>query len=194
MVSICVFGDSIGEGYYDSEKGGWVSQLSRFLKTSSDNLHIYNCSVSGESTREVLARFDTEINAKKPKTIIFALGTNDSWYFNNDKEKTNVSLEEFKENLKLLVSKSQKINSKIAFVGVPKVDESKVTPIPWRTEVFYNNENIKKYNQTIKEICNEYKLEFIEVFHLLENDDFSDGLHPNTRGHTKLFEEIKKHF
>jgi lysophospholipase L1-like esterase len=30
MASICVFGDSIGEGYYDSKKGGWVSQLSRF--------------------------------------------------------------------------------------------------------------------------------------------------------------------
>jgi len=194
MVSICVFGDSIGEGYYDSEKGGWVSQLSRFLKTPNDNLHIYNCSISGESTREVLIRFDTEIKAREPKTIIFALGTNDSWYFDNDKNKSNVPLNEFKKNVKLLILKSKKINAKIIFIGSPKVDESKVMPIPWRTEVFYDNNNIKKYNQAIKEICNEYKLEFIETFSLLEPKDFSDGLHPNTKGHTKLFEEIKKHF
>lgn len=193
MASICIFGDSIGEGYYDSEKGGWVAQLSRFLKSPNKDLHIYNCSISGESTHEVLIRFDTEINARDSKTIIFALGTNDSWYFDNDKNKPNVSLSDFKNNLKLLISKSQKRNAKIIFIGPPKVDESKVMPIPWRTEVFYDNENIRKYNDAIKEVCQEYNLKFIETFHLLENDDFSDGLHPNTKGHTKLFEEIKKH-
>lgn len=194
MVSICVFGDSIGEGYYDSEKGGWVSQLSRFLKIPNNNLHLYNCSISGESTREVLIRFDTEIKAREPKKIIFALGTNDSWHFDGDKNKPNVSLNEFKENLKALISRSKKINAKIIFIGAPKVDESKVMPIPWRKEIFYDNENIREYNKTLEQICKKYNLKFIETYNLLDNEDFSDGLHPNTKGHTKLFEEIKKQF
>ena len=194
MVSICVFGDSIGEGYYDSEKGGWVAQLSRFLHTPNEDLQIYNCSISGQTTREVLARFDAEIKARGSKTIIFALGTNDSWYFDNDKNKPNVSLDEFKENLKSLVLRSQELAAKTIFIGAPRVDESRVMPIPWRTEVFYDNDNIQRYNQAIKDICKEHRLRFIETFHLLEDQDLLDGLHPSTKGHTKLFEEIKKHF
>ena len=50
-----------------------------------------------------------------------------------------------------------------------------------------------KYNQIIKEICAEHKLQFIEINHLLNENDFADGLHPNTKGHTKLFKEIKNH-
>lgn len=46
----------------------------------------------------------------------------------------------------------------------------------------------------IKEIGKEYNLKFIETYFLLENDDFFDGLHPTTKGHTKLFEEIRKYF
>ena len=140
-----------------------------------------------------MLRFDTEIGAREPATIIFALGTNDSWYFDNNKNKPNVSLDEFKKNLRILIVKSQETNARILFIGPPKVDESKVSPIPWRTEVSYDNDNIQRYNQAIRETCEEYRIEFIETFFLLKDSDFSDGLHPNTEGHTKLFEEIKKH-
>jgi lysophospholipase L1-like esterase len=194
MTSICIFGDSIGEGYYDSKNGGWVAQLNQFLKTPNEKLHIYNCSISGESTREVLARFDVEIEARGSKTIIFALGINDSWYFNNDKNKPNVSLNNFKENINLLISKCKERKATIIFIGPTMVDESKVMPVPWRTEVFFDNKNIQKYNQTIKEICKEYKLTFIETYSLLQKEDLSrDGLHPNTTGHIKIFKKVKKY-
>lgn len=193
MVSICVFGDSIGEGYYDSKKGGWVAQLKKYLQTPNEKLHIYNNSVSGESTREVLLRFDVEIKARKPKTIIFALGTNNSWFFDNDKRKPNVAINNFEENIRKLIEKSQQLNAKIIFVEAPKVDESKVMPIPWRTELYYDNKNIQKYNQVIETICKKKNILFIKTFSLLEKEDFFDGLHPNTKGHTKLYNEIKKH-
>ena len=33
---------------------------------------------------------------------------------------------------------------------------------------------------------------FIDIFGLLDNADFEDGLHPNAAGHQKIFEVIKK--
>ena len=189
MISISVFGDSIGKGYNDFKKGGWVNQLKRYFHNYSDKIHIYNFSISGDSTREVIKRFDNEAKSKKSDIIIFALGTNDSWYLNNNKP--NVSIDDFKSNLQKLILKANNIGAKTIFIGLPKVDESKVMPIPWRTEASYNNKNILKYNQAIKKICKEYKLQFIEINHILDNSDLSDGIHPNTKGHTKLFEEIK---
>jgi lysophospholipase L1-like esterase len=194
MVSICVFGDSIAEGYYDSENGGRVALLSRFLKTPNEKLHIYNCSICGDSTKEVLHRFDNELSARESKIIIFALGTNDSWFYDNDKNKPNVSLTDFSNNLNQLITKAKNVKAKIFFIGSPNVDEKKVSPFHGGCTIFYDNQNIQKYNQIIKETCKEHNLTFIPTFHLLENEDLKDGLHPNTKGHKKLFEEIKKHF
>lgn len=41
MVSICVFGESVGEGCNDYIKGGWVEQRKRYYKTPNDELFIY---------------------------------------------------------------------------------------------------------------------------------------------------------
>lgn len=192
MVAICVFGDCVGEGFYDSRKGGWVACLSRYLKAPNEELTIYNCSVSGDRTREVLKRFKVESEAREPDIIIFALGINDSWYFNNNKSHQNISLEEFKKNIELLISKTRGMDSKIIFIGACNVDESKSRPVNWRPEVYYDNENIQKYNNEIKNICKKHNIRFIETFSLLKQDDFCDGLHPNSKDHKKLFDKILK--
>ena len=193
MPSICVFGDSIAEGYNDSEKGGWVTQLARFLKAPNETLTLYNLSIDTEDTRRIIARFDTELNARKPRTVIFALGTNDSLYFNNDKNNPNVPISEFKNNFKLLITKSKEIGAKVICVGASKVDESKVMPVAWEENIYYDNKNIQIYNESLKKICEELSSTFIETFHLLDYDDLEDGLHPNTKGHTKLFKEVSKY-
>lgn len=192
MLSICLFGDGIGEGFFDSKKGGWVSRLSRTFEAPNEELTIYNCSVSGDSTREVLKRFKVESGAREPDIIIFALGVNDSWYFNNKKSQPNVSLEEFKKNIESLISKAHEMDANVTFIGPCNIDESKSMPVEWRPEVYYDNENIKKYNAEIKNICKKHNIKFIETFDLLKQDDFSDGLHPNSKGHKKIFDKILK--
>ena len=43
----------------------------------------------------------------------------------------------------------------------------------------------------MREVCAEHQVLFLDVFGLLENEDLDDGLHPNVRGHEKLFQRIK---
>jgi len=104
-------------------------------------------------------------------------------------------LEEFKVNIQELIDRAQKISSKIIFVGLTPVDEPKTTPIPWNTDKSYTNENIKKYNEIIKSICQEKSIYFIEIFEKWINQDYKnlleDGLHPNSAGHKKIFETVK---
>lgn len=64
-------------------------------------------------------------------------------------------------------------------------------PIVWSKDKFYSNDNIKKYDSAIKKTCVQNDIPFIQLIDLLEPGDLADGLHPNSRGHEKIFEKIK---
>jgi lysophospholipase L1-like esterase len=153
---------------------------------------------SDETTEKVLERFEFETKARyasrKEKIIIFAIGINDSEFIHS--ENNFLVLEKkFKENIQKLINIAQKFSPKIIFVGLTPVDESKVNPIPWYKDRSYRNEHIKKFNDIIKSVCEENKIYFIEIFENLIKTDYKkllkDGVHPNSRGHRKIFEIVK---
>ena len=90
---------------------------------------------------------------------------------------------------------AKKFSSKIIFVGLTSVDETKTTPIPWNTDKSYKNEYIKKFNDILSKFCKEKKIYFIEIFEKLIERDYQnlleDGLHPNSEGHKKVFEIVR---
>jgi len=188
-MKICIFGDSITEGYYDNEQGGWVKRLS--LKF--DNHKIYNLGVSGDTTEELLKRFDADIANKNPELIIFAIGVNDSIFI--PKEKRNfVDFDKFKENIKQLVDRARKFTENIVFIGLSPVDENKVTPMPWEPELHYLNKDVEKYDKAIREICRVMNLKFINISEEMKKLNYkellTDGVHPNSSGHKWIAEKI----
>ena len=195
---VLVFGDSITYGAWDKE-GGWVQRLRKFLEKKNFFV-VYNLGVSGNDTNDLLERFEFETNQRlkegEETVILFAIGTNDSQFLHKESQ-NRVPIENFKENIRKLIKLARKFSSKIAFVGLTPVDETKTDPIPWDRNKSYKNEFIQKYNQAIKTICNENKISFIEVFEKLKgkNQNFlEDGLHPNSNGHQQIFELVKDFF
>jgi lysophospholipase L1-like esterase len=202
MRQILIFGDSITYGAWDKE-GGWVQRLRKFLDeknlTDSDfYCLVYNLGVSGNNSEDLLERFEFETKQRlkedEETIIIFAIGINDS-QFVHSKGKHGVPIDKFKDNIQKLISLAQKFSSKIIFVGLTPVDETKTTPIPWNADVSYKNEYIQKYNETIKTICGKNKIYFVEIFEKLKELNYQelleDGLHPNSEGHKKIFEIMK---
>lgn len=194
-----VFGDSIAWGAYDSRGGGWVGRLKSFLEKESNlQFELYNLAVDGEITTNLLERFCPETKRRIKKgmesIIIFAVGINDS-YFMKIRNDFITPPETFKENIRKIIALSRKFSSRIIFVGLNPVDQSKTTPIPWNTDESYNNENIKNYNEIIKKTCEEENAEFVEIFDKWIKSEYKDlledGLHPNSNGHKKIFEEVK---
>ncbi|KKQ27461.1 MAG: Lipolytic protein G-D-S-L family, partial [Candidatus Magasanikbacteria bacterium GW2011_GWC2_37_14] len=98
---ISIFGDSITWGAWDPENGGWVAQLRRYFETNENyEVDVYNLGVSGDTTNDLLIRFNTECLARNrhPQIIIFAIGINDSQYINaTDNPRTPI--EKFQNNL-----------------------------------------------------------------------------------------------
>jgi len=190
--SICIFGDSTAWGAWDMEKGGWVNRLWFYMaeKEDSDDGYsdIYNCSISGGTTETILDRFENEAKIRDANALIFQTGKNDASYENNLGNYL-VTPEKFRENLEEITRRAKKITDKIVFMGLKNCDESKTMPVSW-VDIYYTNENIKKYSDIMKEVCERNAVLFLELDEL-KNDDFDDGLHPNAVGHQKIFNQMK---
>lgn len=196
-----VFGDSISYGAWDKE-GGWVERLrakfdERFFNNSEDYNLIYNLSISGDTTEDVLKRFESETNQRTKKddeiTFIFSIGANDCEFL-HDKKEFKVPFNEFKKNIEKIIKLARKYSNKIVFVGFTPADDSKTDPIEWNENISYLNKDIKKYNDELKSICKKNNVDFIKIFEGWMKLDYKkllyDGVHPNTKGHRLIFEKV----
>lgn len=187
--SICIFGDSTAWGAWDMEKGGWVNRLWLHIgKRDEDYVEIYNLSVTGGTTETILERFEGEAKRRNADAMIFQTGGNDAAY---EHESGNflVQPEKFRENLFETIKRAKNITDKIVFMDLRNCDESKTMPVPW-IDIYYTNKNIEKYSKIMKEVCAENAVPFLDIG-LLNNEDFDDGLHPNSDGHRKIFEKVR---
>ena len=204
MARICVFGDSIAHGAWDKQ-GGWVQRLNQFFiekylsNPSNFYCSVYNLSISGNTTEDLLERFDFEIKQRlkeeENKTIIiFAIGANDS-DFVHSKNDFWVQPKKTKKNIKKFIEIAQKFSTEIIFVGLLPAEEQKVCPMPWDMDKSSKNKNIQRYNEIIKSVCKENDIYFIEIFENWIKMDYKklleDGLHPNSEGHQKIFEIVR---
>ena len=188
--SICIFGDSVSWGAWDLAKSGsgnrpWVHGAKR----DGDNyFEIYNCSVSGGTTDTILERFENEAKVREADALMFQTGGNDASYENKPGNYL-VTPDKFKKNLEEIIKRAKKITNNIIFTDLKNCDESKTMPVSW-IDIYYTNENIKKYSDIMKKVCQKNNVLFLDIG-LLNNEDFDDGLHPNAIGHEKIFIQVK---
>ncbi|NMC36266.1 hypothetical protein GYA49_04445 [Candidatus Beckwithbacteria bacterium] len=204
MANIIVFGDSIAHGYWDLH-GGWVARLRKDLdkqntKANCDEQYsLYNLSIPGDNSSNILDRFNHEIKRRvwgDKLTLIFAFGINDSVYIRKQK-KHRVGQRQFKENLQKIIKLARKYTLKIYFVGLTPVNQKLVDPMLWSPNESYIEKDVEKYEQTLKEFCQENELQFIELMKAFKKQDYEkllfDGVHPNSKGHELIYEIIYKH-
>ncbi|KKR77974.1 MAG: Lipolytic protein G-D-S-L family [Candidatus Curtissbacteria bacterium GW2011_GWA1_40_9] len=179
---ICIFGASITWGAFDLELGGWANRLRLYFDNQPDpQVRVYNLGISGDKTSDVLNRFKAEASSRKPDKIILAIGTNDSVHANCLE---GTKLTDFEKQYKELVQKAKKFTEDVLVLGLTNVDD--------KNDKGYKNESLEKYNLIIKKVASGQNLPFVDLFGILLVDEFEDGLHPNIKGHQKIFEKVKE--
>lgn len=190
---ICIFGDSIIWGAGLPFRVSWSNLLRNYLESETkDYIELYDLGIDGNTTVDLLERFDTEAQARKPDMIVFGVGINDSFY-RKTKDNPPVTDEDFRKNIIDLIKRSRRFTERIYFVGLAKGSDDTTRPLARSTTgKCYDKENTEKYNRILKETCRQNHASFIGIRDILTDDDFDDGLHPNTMGHIKIFERIRQ--
>jgi len=195
-----LFGDSIGFGVGDYERGGWATQLRLFIDQQHrrKDHNLINLSISGDTTRNMLARMEREaclrMRQDPPEdfTFLIAVGANDS-RIDEGNATNNISIDEYRENLIKLVTIATNLSHEVILIGLVPVDETRTAP--YKEQKYYTMDQVEKYNEVIRSVASEKHLRFVNFLPDWKNKDLTvllaDGLHPSTEGHQIMFETIK---
>lgn len=201
---VLIFGDSITQGYWDTN-GGWVERLRSHYDTrqiadlkNRDEPTIFNLGVSADNSQNILRRITAETTARtrhnKLPVVIVQIGINDS-STNSNGQGVGISLETYKHNLAAIINNIKPLSSQLVFVGLSACDEAKTTPVSWG-DFHYTNTSIKQYEDAMQRIAAEHSITFIPVFDAFlkalqdSKNILPDGLHPNNEGHEVMFRII----
>lgn len=193
---ILVFGASVTYGAWDSE-GGWVDRLKRKLHadflSGGEKHQVFNLGVGGQTTADLLDRLGVELQARAnerwPLALIFSCGTNDERR-RVGAEDSEVSLEQFADNIRKIIDLAHAYTDKLIFLGEPPLMHPEIT----LNDNVYLDERVKQYDETVKNIVNEQGIIHLSLrsgfeAHATENLYYQDGLHPNDNGH-KLIADV----
>jgi lysophospholipase L1-like esterase len=205
-MKIFVFGDSITEGYFDTDYGGWCNRLIQYamkkeLETDfSYNRQIFNLGVAGNTSADILARMRLEIEsriqkqANEEKVFMIAVGVNDSQYDIETKE-TKVHIKQFEKNVLEMIKIGKDHQAKIVLIGLLPVVERLVQPMPWLPTHAYSNDMIHTFDESLKVFGENNGCSYINLRNIFADDTesyFVDGIHPNAIGHELILQKVKE--
>ena len=192
---ILVFGDSITYGQVDLELGGWVNGLRLRIANDSSvaSCHVFNMGIPGQTSIEVLERFDRECKGRfRPdanNVIILAAGINDTQMVGGE---VLVSEDDFRTSVNTLIEQARNYTSKLLYVGLTPVDESRTNPVWWDGSKNWRNDLVERYDSIIQEVCREQGVRYIHMFDRIDPLTNADGLHPSAEGHRIMTEAVSE--
>ena len=199
MKGILAFGDSITFGMGVVPSNGSAQKLKEDFESQDIYNALYNLGIPGDSSKDLLNRFETEANARiqyhypdNKYVILIAIGTNDSRGLGSP-DNTQTSLEDYKSNVEKIVKLAKNHTNHIIIISIPPVDESLM---PFE-DTYFSNEIIEQFNKTLQQISEKNNLLFCDVYKEFEKREdyttlFVDGLHPNNEGYFLMYKFIKK--
>ena len=111
---------------------------------------------------------------------------------NQIQNELRIKIKEFISNISKIIAIASTYTNNILILGLTNVIEERTTPILWNDNEMYFNDTIKEYDIALENYCNTNKVQYLKLFDVLQQIDFSDdGIHPNEKGHEKIFKAIK---
>lgn len=169
----------------------WPELLHADLKEEygTQKLLLLNAGVSGDTVRDALARFETDVARFRPDFVILCLGSNDA---------NKLSDEEFAAGYNLLVDKLLALGCALLLK----------TPTPvWErsnglNRIWPGDAKLQTRVEQTRQIAKERGLPLLDTYALWQADEaagtlnladlMKDEVHTNAKGHRKVFEEVRE--
>lgn len=186
----------VGEGLFDNLGKSYVRVIENMLVAwyPELNIRITNSGISGNTSRDLAARFDCDVVDLNPQWVSICIGINDVWrQFDTPAiPEWAVTIEEYEKNLEEMILKIKE-KVKGIFLCTPYYIEPNVEDAM--------RKRMDEYGLVCKKLAKKYGCELID-FQSLYNDFCKykhssiiawDRVHPNQMGATLMAKEFLKH-
>ena len=198
-----VIGDSITYGIGDFENGGWSAMLKKHIVNQDDtkicNNFVQVAGFPGATSKDILNKIDSILDTFKydefNNIVILSIGVNDTQDFNGNYK---VSIDNYKSNIENIIKMITDKGFKLILLGLTRIEIDE--KLEFKPNKYYDNTVIEEYEKDLKlileydselkKLCDENIIKYIPMQDVLQKEDFVDGLHPNSKGHKKIFERI----
>lgn len=185
----------VGEGLGEGVGVGYVRTVESFLNLFYPelNLRISNTGTSGDTSRDLMARYDTDVIDLNPQWVSILIGVNDVWrkFDTPAIPEAAVELDEYRSNLETFVEKAQKKGCGVILM----------TPFymePLKEDIL--RKSIDEYGEVVKQTAEKYGCICVDLqkafdkFFTYRHSSFVawDRVHPNQTGAMLIANEFLK--
>lgn len=188
-----LFGDSVtdmnrlpaGEGPFEAIGTGYPADLNSLLTIGYPdyNIRVINKGVSGNTSRDLVARFDEDVLPYRPETLAILIGINDVWrqFDSRLMPEVAVSPEEYEANLEQLIAKSGEFVHRLILITPYYMEPNRSDPMRARMDQY--GEIIKKLGEKHNLMTIDMQAAYDKLFvHMHPNAIAWDRVHPNSQG------------
>lgn len=214
MKHILIFGASIVHGVGSEQGGGWAERLKASLhadmfgtpEAPGEVCQIYELGIPGSMLADTQQRFESELLARVPKKnpettyIVFSAGINDAKAVDAI-DNHLLSADDFAAGLHSFVHLVKEYSNHILGVGITPVNEArtfpKSNPLTGGAS-YFSNDRLRQFEAVLQEVCGKEQVEFVPLFAAVPEDwvqnyQWQDGIHPNSKGHSWIASQIEPH-
>jgi lysophospholipase L1-like esterase len=181
---ICFVGDSYVNGTGDPEGLGWAGRVCAAACRRGHDVTRYDLGVRGNTTADILARWDAEARLRLPdavdRRLVFSFGVNDTT-LENGAPRVAPAVSEANTREILATARRWTPAVPVLMVGPPPTADPE------------QNLRIAELSQVLVQACADLDVPYLEVFPFLEMSDVwmieaaaGDGAHPGAAGYVEL--------
>ncbi|MFC3053637.1 GDSL-type esterase/lipase family protein [Kordiimonas pumila] len=186
-MKICFFGDSFTNGTGDEACLGWAGRVCLAGRSAGKDITYYNMGVRGDTSADILARWQQEANRRLPKGekcgLVFSFGTNDCAAGEDGRARLPQT-----DRLK---------NARAVLVAAPKVWPTlMVGPVPVINDETANK-RIADLSRQMGALAKAHKVPYLEVFDAIRDNQpwqeecsKGDGTHPGSAGYALIADMV----
>ena len=186
----------VGEGLFDNLGHGYVRVIENMLTAwyPERNIRITNSGISGNTSRDLLARFDRDVTALHPDWVSICIGINDVWrQFDSPAiPEAACTPEEYESNVEQMIGKVQNSVKGVFLLTPYYMEPNDADPMRRRMD---------EYGAICKKLAQKHGCRLVD-FQKLYTDFFQivhssriawDRVHPNEMGATLMAREFLRH-
>ena len=178
-----------GEGLFQALGNGYVSIVDSFLQSTYPELgiRVVNKGISGNTVRNLKARWQEDIMEQQPEWVSIMIGINDVWrqFDSPNIKEHHVYIDEYEATLRELVRETKTMTNQIVLMTPFFIEKNSTDAM--RAKMDEYGAIVKKISEEEDTIIIDTQEAFLDVLeHVYSAAIAWDRVHPNQAGHTVL--------